>query len=73
VTTNADGSVQTLTSVVVVNAPVTGSGDAEGAAASGSGPGLQNVGGPGAVVVSPVWVWSVAVGAGLAGVMAFAL
>lgn len=44
-TTAADGSIETETSVVVVNAPVTGGADAsaEGAAATtGSSPGLQN-------------------------------
>jgi len=42
--TAGDGTIETSTSVVVVNAPVTGGGEATaaGAAATSSSPGLQN-------------------------------
>jgi len=47
-TTLPDGSVRTSTQVVVVNAPVTDTGDATGAAGAaattGGDPGLQNIG-----------------------------
>lgn len=47
-TTLPDGTVRTSTQVVVVNAPVTDTGDATGAAGAaattGSDPGLQNLG-----------------------------
>lgn len=71
-TTRADGSVETLTSVVIVNAPVTAEGaDAAGASATSGGPGLQNgaMGGQRGVIVG-AWVkWVVALGAvGVGGV-----
>ncbi|EXJ54803.1 hypothetical protein A1O7_10144 [Cladophialophora yegresii CBS 114405] len=70
-TTLPDGTVRTSTSVVVVNAPVTDTGDATGAAGAaattGSDPGLQNVGS--SIKVGGVF----AVLAGLGGCLFFAL
>jgi hypothetical protein len=68
--TAADGRVETLTSVVVVNAPVTGSPDsgAQGAAATSGQPGLQD-----GAVAQPVQAVLLVVAALLAGAAAVVL
>ena len=71
-TTAADGSVETLTSVVVVNAPVTGSG-AEAGSAETSGPGLQDAAVVGASRVGSGVVALVAAAVAVVGGAAWAL